>query len=66
MKTALRWLFKGGAALVVVVLLATIAYVIYGRIAWRDLPVEMLEARYGGDNLAVATTGSPAPARRWC
>jgi pimeloyl-ACP methyl ester carboxylesterase len=55
MKTALRWLFKGGAALVVVVLLATIAYVIYGRIAWRDLPVEMLEARYGGDNLAVAT-----------
>jgi pimeloyl-ACP methyl ester carboxylesterase len=54
-KTVLRRLLKGIAAIVGLVLLATIAYTVYGRIAWRDLPASMLEARYGGDDLAVAT-----------
>ncbi len=55
MKTALRWLFKGLAAILACLLLAVLAYVIYGRIAWRDLPASTLEARYGGDDLAIAT-----------
>jgi pimeloyl-ACP methyl ester carboxylesterase len=55
MKPALRRALKGGAAIIALALLAALAYVVYGSIAWRDLPVGTLEARYGGEDLAVAS-----------
>lgn len=51
MRTLLRWLLRALLALVVLL----VGYVAYAHLAWRELPVAPLEARYGGDNLQTVT-----------
>lgn len=50
----LRWVGKALLALTSLVLLAIVGYVAYAKIAWDDIPVEVMEAKYGGPDLRVA------------
>lgn len=50
----LRWLGKALLALFGLVLLAIVGYVAYAKIAWGDIAVEVMEAKYGGADLRVA------------
>ena len=48
---ALKLFFKGLLYLLALLLVALLGYALYAHIAWRDIPVATLEARYGGEQL---------------
>lgn len=50
----LRWLGKALLGLLALLIIAVLGYAAYAHIAWGDIPVEQLEARDGGPDLAVA------------
>lgn len=54
LRLILRWVLCGLAGLLALVVLLALGYALYAHLAWRDLPVETLEARYGGSDLAMA------------